>query len=79
MEKIEMTNVVVVRSFLQGQKSRGEEIKRNLYVMEVDQGNRNCYNCGEFGHIAKYCRNWRTGNRITKEKKLEYGKNRNDG
>jgi len=25
--------------------------------MDVDRNNRNCYACGGFGHIARYCRN----------------------
>jgi len=40
--------------------------------MEVDRTNRNCYNCGGFGHMAKNCRNRRTEGRIGKGKKLEY-------
>ena len=32
--------------------------QRNLYAMDVDRReNRNCYICGEFGHLAKHCRN----------------------
>ena len=46
--------------------------------MEIDYGNRNCYNCGDFGHIVKYCRNWEIGNKIGKGRKLEYGENRNN-
>ena len=37
------------------------------------QGNRNCYNCGEFGHLVRNCRNRGTENRIEEEKRLEYG------
>jgi len=40
--------------------------------MEVDKGNRNCYNCRGFGHLARDCRNRRTGNRIREGKRVEY-------
>ena len=39
--------------------------------MEVNKG-RNCYNCGEFGHIARHYKNWRF---VTQEKRMEYGNN----
>jgi len=40
--------------------------------MEVDKGNRNYYNCRGFGHLARDCRNRRTGNRIREGKRVEY-------
>jgi len=43
--------------------------------MNVDQRNRNCYNCREFGHLARNCRNRGLGNRIGKRRRLEYGQN----
>ena len=49
----------------------------DTYVMEMDQENRNCHNCGRFGYMVKHCRNWETENRIKKERKLKYRKNRN--
>jgi len=39
--------------------------------MNVNKG-RNCYNCEDFGHIARYCRksgNWR---RVEQERRLKY-------
>ena len=48
----------------------------NLYVMEVDQGNRNCYNCEEFRYLARNCRSRGTENRIGKESRLEYRQRR---
>ena len=37
--------------------------------------NRNCYNCRDFGHIAKNCRNREIGGRIREDRRLEYGGN----
>ena len=44
--------------------------------MDMDQGNRNCYNCRVFGHLARNCRNRGIGNRIGKERRLKYGQRR---
>jgi len=44
--------------------------------MDVDYGNRNCYNYGRFGHLARNCRNRRTENRIGGERRLEYKERR---
>jgi len=44
-------------------------------AIEIDHKNRNCYNCGEFGHMAKHCRNSEIGGR---GRRLEYRKNRNN-
>jgi len=46
--------------------------------MDVDRG-RNYYSCRGFGHIAKHCRNRRTGNRIGEGRKLEYGGSKRQG
>ena len=35
-------------------------VQRNLYAMDVDR-ERNCYACGGFGYLARYCRNRRMG------------------
>jgi len=42
--------------------------------MDVDQRNRNCYNCEGFGHLARNCRNKGIENRIG-ERRLEYVQN----
>ena len=34
--------------------------QRNLYTIDVDR-ERNCYACGDFGHLARHCRNRRVG------------------
>ena len=52
-------------------------ILHNPYVIEIDRENRNCYNCGRFGYLAKNCKN-RIENRIGKGKRLEY-RNKNNG
>jgi len=40
--------------------------------MDINQGNRNCYNYRRFEHLARNCRNRGTRNRIKKGKRLEY-------
>jgi len=67
MERIERTNVVVVRGVGQG---AGVPPRRDPYAMEVDQG-RNCYACGGFRHMAHNCRNRR---RIMRRVEIGEGK-----
>ena len=69
MEGIERMNAVVVRG--QGQ---GVEIppRRDPFAMEVDRG-RNCFACGGFGHMARYCRNWGMRGRVGENRRIEYG------
>ncbi len=31
--------------------------QRNLYTIDVDRNSRNCYICGGFGYLTRYCRN----------------------
>jgi len=53
MEGVERINVVMARLQQQGV----EFSQRNLYAMDMDMSKRNCYVCGDFEHMAKYCRN----------------------
>jgi len=46
--------------------------------MKIDRSNRNCYNCGGFGHLVRHCRNRGIGNRIGEERRLEYGEQRKE-
>ena len=47
----------------------------NPYAMNMNQGNRNCYSCEGFGHLARNYRNRGIGNRIGESRRLEYGQN----
>jgi len=53
MEGVEKTNIAVVTP-----QQRAGFPQRNPYTMDVDRrDNRICFACGEFGHIARFCRN----------------------
>jgi len=43
--------------------------------MKVDRG-RNCYACGEFGHMARHCRNRGQRGRVSENRRVEYGEER---
>jgi len=75
MEGIERTNMVMVCP----QQQRVGFVQRNLYAMEMDRSNRNCYSCGGFGHLARNYRNRRIENRIGEGRRLEYRGNENNG
>ena len=49
--------------------------QHNPYAIDVDRGDKNYYNCGSFGYLARNCRNRRTGNKIRKERRLDYRQN----
>jgi len=71
IEEIERMNMVVVRRQGQGQGQEVEVPPRwDPYVMEVDWG-RNCYACGEFGHMSHHYRNRGRG-RVMEGRRVEY-------
>ena len=72
MEGMERTNEVMACP-----QQRVGFVQQNSYVMKVDRSNRNCYNCREFGHLARNCRN--RENRIGEGRRLEYSSNRGNG
>jgi len=71
MEGVEKMNIVIVYP-----NQRAGFVQCNLYTMDVDRGNRNCYCYGEFGHLARNYRNRSIGNRIEEGRRLEYGNRR---
>jgi len=59
IEGVERTNAIMATL-----QQRAGFPQRNPYTMDVDRReNRNCYACGRFGHMAKFCRNRRMVNR----------------
>jgi len=72
MEEIERMNAVVIRGQRQGV---GIPPRRDPYAIEVDHG-RNCYACGEFGHMARNCRNRGQRGRVVDNRRVEYGRGR---
>ena len=56
IEEVERTNIVVVRNSLQRQGEKEGNTRRDPYVIDVDR-RRNCYSYGEFGYLARNCRN----------------------
>ena len=75
MEGVERTNVVMMWP-----QQRTEFAQRNLYAININRReNRNCYSCEDSGHLARNCRNRRTGNRIGEGRRLEYRGNERQG
>jgi len=70
IEGVERTNAVM--AYL---SQRTVFTQCNPYTIDVDRGNKNCYNCGGFGHLTRNYRNRGTENRSGKRRKLEYGQN----
>ena len=73
IEGVERTNTLMMHS-----NQRAGFAQCNLYAMDVNQENRNCYSCGGFGYLARNCRNRRTGNKIEEGRRLEYGQGNNE-
>ena len=74
MERVERTNVVVVRGQGVGMNA-GPPPRRDLFAMEVDRG-RNCFACRRFGHMAYHCRNRRQRERVVENRRIEYRRGR---
>ena len=72
MEGIERMNAVVVRGQGQGM---GIPPRWDPFAIDIDRG-RNCYACGGFGHMARYCRNWGQRGRVADNRRVEYGSGR---
>jgi len=72
MERVERTEVVMVCP-----KQRAGFAQQTSYAMEVDRSNRNCYNYGGFGHLARHCRNKGIEEKIGQGRRLEYGNESN--
>jgi len=49
--------------------------QQDPYAIEVDCRNRNCYNCGDFWHLARNYRNKEIKDKIGEGRRLEYGNN----
>jgi len=69
MEGIERTNAVVMKGAGQG---AGVPPRQDPFAMNIDRG-RNCYACGGFGHMARYCRNRGQRGRVVDNRRVEYG------
>ena len=72
MKEVEKMNIVMV--YLNQQAVL---VPHNPYAIKVNYKNRNYYNCGRFGHLARNCKNRRIEGRIGKGRRLKYrGNNR---
>ena len=67
MEGVERTNAVVVRG-----QGAGVPPRWDPFAMDIDHG-RNCYACGDFGHMARHCRNRGQRGRVVDNRRVEYG------
>ena len=67
MEEVERINAAIVYLIQQARF-----VPQNPYTIDIDRGNRNCYNCKSFGHWARNCRNRGIRDRIGKDKRLKY-------
>ena len=71
MEGVKRTSTVMVYS-----NQQAGLVSCNLYAMNINQGNRNCYNYRRFEHLTRNCRNTGTRDRIKKGRRLEYKENK---
>jgi len=75
MKKVERTNVVIVYS----NQQTGFVLWWDPYTMEVDCGNKNCYNYRDFRHMVRHYGNRRIRGRIGEERRLKYSEDGNNG
>jgi len=52
-------------------------IQYNLYTININKNNRNCYNYRGFGHLVRTCKNRGIEGRIGEGRRLEYGNGNN--
>jgi len=71
MERVKRTNIIIVHP-----NQQAVFMLCNIYTMDIDRRNMNCYNYGRFGHLARNCKNRRIGGRIGKDRRLEYKRNK---
>ena len=71
MKKLKKTNAVIVNP----NQQTVFVPRQDPYTMNMNQ-RRNCYNCGEFEHLAKNCKNLGI---IEQGRRLKYGDNINTG
>ena len=69
MKKLERTNAIMIHP----NQWAVFAPQCNLYAMDVDRNNRNCYNCGSFRHLVRNCKKRGTKDRIGKEEDWNIG------
>ena len=67
MKEVKRTNTVIVYP-----NQRAKFTLHNIYAMDVDWENRNCYSCRGFSYLARNCRNRGIENKIGKSRRMEY-------
>ena len=50
--------------------------RQDLYAINVDY-EKSYYNCRDFGHITKHCRERKNQRRVEQERRIEYRDNQN--
>ena len=73
IEGVKRTNAVIVCP-----NQQAGFVFHNIYAINIDRGNRNCYNYIRFGHLIRNCRNQEIEGRIEERRRLEYGNRNNE-